>query len=304
LTNKSFTEIHKEYVFWLDTLGFSKSIIRKYGDRVKEFLNWLNTQNITAINLLNQKQITTFFKHQETRKNKKYTGTLSALYLNDYFRAIDKLLEFLHQIGAKNIPTPTNYRIVIDKDERVRKIAPFTIEEIKILQATIKDTYPNYTHKNRELKHYQLQLIFALYYGCGLRLSEGYNLTAKDVNFSKRTIFIRQGKNYKDRIVPINESVYNTLQDYIYNFRNLIKCNHNRLFVQFSSTLLRDLYHLHSQCKNEKIQEKRLHFHILRHSIATHLLEAGMQIENIARFLGHSSLNSTQIYTHIINRSF
>ena len=300
--NSSFIEIHKEYVFWLDTLGFSKSSIRKYGDKVKEFFSWLITQNITAINLLNQNHITSFFKYQETRKNKKYAGTLSAIYLNDYFTAIDKLLSFLHQIGAKNIPTPTNYRIVIDKDERVQKIAPFTIEEIKILQATIKDTYPNYTHKKREVKHYQLQLIFALHYGCGLRLNEGCSLTVKDINFSKRTIFIRQGKNYKDRIIPINEPIYRVLQDYIYNFRNLIKCNHNKLFIHTSVALLRSLKHLQSECKNEEIQEKRLHFHILRHSIATHLLQNGMPIENIARFLGHSSLNSTQVYTHIINR--
>lgn len=300
--NQSFTEIHKEYVFWLDTLGFSKSSIRKYGDKVKEFFNWLNTQNITAINLLNQNHIIAFFKHQETRKSKKYTRTLSAIYLNEYFIGIDKLLEFLHQIGAKNIPSPTNYRVLINEDERVQKIIPFTIEEIKLLQATIKDTYPNFTHKKREIKHYQLKLIFALHYGCGLRLNEGCNLTVKDINFSKRTIFIHQGKNYKDRIIPINDSIYNTLQDYIYNFRNLIKCNHNKLFIHSSVALLKSLKHLQSQCNSEEIQEKRIHFHILRHSIATHLLQNGMPIENIARFLGHNSLTSTQIYTHILNR--
>jgi len=300
--NQNYREIHKQYIFWLDTLGFSKSIIRRYDSKIAEFFNWLPTQNNNHITGLQQKHITTFFKYQETRKNKKYAGTLSTIYLNDYFTAIDKLLSFLHQIGAKNIPSPTNYRIAIDKDQRIKKIVPFTIEEIKLLQATIKDTYPNLSYKKRELKHYQLQLIFTLYYGCGLRLSEGYNLTSKDINFSKRTIFVQQGKNYKDRIVPINNSIYNALQDYIYNFRNLIKCNHNRLFTQTPSTLLKDLHHLHNQCNNEEIQEKHIHVHILRHSIATHLLQNGMTIENIARFLGHNSLASTQIYTHILNR--
>ena len=107
--NQNFREIHKQYIFWLDTLGFSKSSIRKYGDKVKEFFSWLITQNITTINLITQNHITAFFKHQETRKNKKYASTLSAIYLNEYFTGIDKLLEFLHQIGAKNIPTPINY---------------------------------------------------------------------------------------------------------------------------------------------------------------------------------------------------
>jgi integrase/recombinase XerD len=205
-------------------------------------------------------------------------------------------------MGATKTPLPTNYRITIDNEKRVRKIQPFTVEEIKILQTQIKELYPNYDYKHRELKHYQLKLIFVLYYGCGLRLNEGFKLTAKDLNFSKRTIFIHQGKNYKDRIIPMSDSIYTALQDYLYNFRNLIKCNHNRLFVQSSVGLSKDLKHLHSQCQNKEIQNKRLHFHILRHSIATHLLQNGMDIENIARFLGHNSLTSTQIYTHIINR--
>jgi integrase/recombinase XerD len=59
---------------------------------------------------------------------------------------------------------------------------------------------------------------------------------------------------------------------------------------------------MHSLCPDESIQNKRLYFHILRHSIAGHLLQNGMTVENIARFLGHNSLKSTQIYTHIINR--
>jgi integrase/recombinase XerD len=54
-------------------------------------------------------------------------------------------------------------------------------------------------------------------------------------------------------------------------------------------------------CTDENMRKKRITTHILRHSIATHLLQNGMNIENIALFLGHSSLVSTQIYTHIVN---
>ena len=100
----------------------------------------------------------------------------------------------------------------------------------------------------------------------------------------------------------MSDNVYKALQHYIYNFRNQIRCGHDRLFVQKKITLSVDLRHLHRQCDNEEIKRKRLHFHILRHSIATHLLQNGMSVENIARFLGHSCLESTQIYTHIINR--
>ncbi len=300
--NAHFTEIQKQFVFWLETLGFSKHSIRKNERKGAEFFEWLEMQNITSLNLIKQTHIKAFFHYQQTRKNKRFKGTLSPVYLNDYYIGIDKLLEFLHQMGAKNMPSPLNYRITIDNDERVKKIIPFTIEEIKLLQATIPDTYPDYKHENREKKHYQLKLIFALHYACGLRFSEGYNLTANDIDFNKKTVFVRQGKGYKDRIVPITDNIYKTLQDYIYNFRNLIKCDHNRLFIHSNIALLNSLKDLQQTCKNEEVKSKLLHFHVLRHSIATHLLQNGMSVENIARFLGHNTLTSTQIYTHIINR--
>jgi len=301
--NANYKAIHEQYVLWLETLGFSKPIIQKYGSGSKEFFIWLASQNVTCITQVRQAHIKAFFGWQEIRPNRRFEDrTLSATRLNDYYTAVDKLMEFLHQMGMDNAPLPLNRRITIDAAERIRKIEPFTIEEIKILQAKIDDLYPHSDFEYRIKKQEQLKLAFALFYGCGLRLSEGYNLTIKDIDFNRCTVFVRQGKNYKDRIVPMSERVYKVLQNYIYNFRSQIKCGHNRLFVHSNVTLLNDLHYLHSQCEDTGIQEKRLYFHILRHSIATHLLQNGMSIENIARFLGHSSLESTQIYTHIINR--
>ena len=297
--NTHYTTIHEQYIFWLDTLGFATT--RKYSDRVRDFFQWLETKNITAIQHITQKHINNFFDYQQVRENKRFSGTLSDNYLNDYFIAIDKLCEFLHQMNANIMIVPTNRRIAPNETERIRKIEPFTVEEIKTLQEKINDLYPHFKYEKRQLKQEQLKLVFALYYACGLRLSEGYNLTPKEIDFNRRTIFIRQGKGYKDRIVPMSENVYKALQHYIYNFRSQIKCNHSRLFLQSEMSLLHDLKHLQSLC-NEEIKSKRLYFHILRHSIATHLLQNGMNIENIARFLGHNCLESTQIYTHIINR--
>jgi integrase/recombinase XerD len=298
--HSSFNAIYEQFAFWLDTLGYTEQSQRQHKERVNDFFCWLATQNRSHINQIEQHHLTTFLDHQQTRQNKRSSGKLSDTYLNDYFAAIDKLVEFLHQMGAAVALSPTNYRIRIDNAERVRKIQPFTIEEIKLLQSQIPELYPNYDYKHRELKQQQLKLVFVLCYGCGLRVAEAQKLTAQDLNFDKKTIFVRQGKNYKDRIVPMSASIYTALQNYVYNFRNFQKCGHNRLIIQSITAIGTDLRHLHSQC--EQLQQKRLSFHVLRHSIATHLLQNGMPIENIARFLGHSSLSSTQIYTHIVNR--
>jgi len=298
--NAHFTAIHEQFVFWLDTLGFAT--IRNYSDKAKEFFEWLQNKNITSVQHITQKHINDFFDYQQTRENKILGGALSDSYLNYYFIAIDKLCEFLHQMNAQTNITPTNRRIAPNETERIRKIEPFTVEEIKLLQEKISDIYPHFKHEKRTLKQEQLKLVFALHYACGLRLNEGYNLTPKEIDFNRKTIFIRQGKGYKDRIVPMSDNVYKALQHYIYNFRRHIKTNHSRLFLNTSVRVANDLRHLQSQCDDEEIKRKRLYFHILRHSIATHLLQNGMDIENIARFLGHGCLESTQIYTHIINR--
>lgn len=300
--NQNFTVIQKEYVNWLDTLGFSNGLIYDYKFRVKDFFEWLQTQGISQINQLQQKHLQNYFDYLQKRPNKRKGAGLSVSHLNHNFMAIDKLMEFLHQIGMNTAPTPTNYRLHVDKTQRIEQIQPFTQQEIKELRANICNVYPKLSYTKREAKQEQLKLIFALYYACGLRRTEGYNLTIKDIDFDKRTIFVRQGKNYKDRIVPMNESVYKALQHYIYNFRNLQKIKHKRLFLSTTGTLNKSLQHLQQTTQNEQIQSKKLTLHILRHSIATHLLQNGMSIENISRFLGHSTLDSTQIYTHIVNR--
>jgi len=300
--NQNFTAIQKEYRNWLDTLGFSNGVVYDFKLRAKEFFEWSENQQINSINQLTQKHLQTYFDYLQIRPNKRKNGGLSVSHLNHSFIAIDKLMEFLHQMGMETAPTPTNYRLKVDKEQRINNIEPFTQQEIKELQANISNIYPNFTYIKKEAKQEQLKLIFALYYACGLRRTEGYNLTVKDINFDKGTIFVRQGKNYKDRIVPMNESVYKALQDYIYNFRNLQKTTHKRLFLNTTGTLNKSLQVLKETTQNQALKSKRITLHILRHSIATHLLQNGMSIENISRFLGHSSLDSTQIYTHIINR--
>jgi integrase/recombinase XerD len=270
---------------------------------MRHFFEWLEEKNINHITLLNHRHIKNYFEHVQTVKSLKTQETYSIIHLNDIFFAVDKLCQFLSEMGMENVPTPLNFRIKTDQKQLdIDNIHPFTIEEIKELQNAIPLTYQNENFMLREQRHKQLQLIFALCYGCALRRMEAYNLTVKDIDFDRKTIFVRQGKNYKDRIVPMNENVCNTLKDYIYNFRHLLKLPHNRLFVHSLSELHKSLKEVQKASNNEQVQEKRLYFHILRHSMATHLLQNGMDIESIARFLGHSSLVSTQVYTHIINR--
>ena len=304
MLNKNYNETKNEYAIWLTTLGFSSSLVYNYKFRAKDLFEYLQTKNINQINLVNQKNIIEYFEYLQSRPNKRRTVALSTSHLNHNFLAIDKLLEFLHQMGLPTAPIPTNYRIKPDKQQRINNIKSFSPAEIKTLQANICNAFLDQPFKAKEAKQEQLHLIFALYYGCGLRRNEGYKLTVNYINFDKKTLFVRQGKNYKDRIIPMNTGVCKALEHYIYNFRNLQKVTHKRLFINTAETLNNILQQLQKLTQIETpiggLGDKKITLHILRHSIATHLLQAGMSIESIALFLGHSSLESTQIYTHFV----
>ena len=299
--NPSYNAIIEAYTEYLQTLGFAASTCYHYPFFVFQFLEYALQRNVCEINQITEKTVHDYFIYLENGTGKQTKKPFSTSTLNGTFRAIDRFLEFLYQMGVTNAVIPTNYRVYMNEIIRIQKIETFTQEEVKTLYNCIPNTYLHFPFEQRQEKHYELKLVLALFYGCGLRRIEAYKLEIQDVDFDKKTVFVRQGKNYKDRIVPMSTGVYNDLQDYIYNFRCKKKVNHNRLFLYCDALLRLKLKHLQKACNDENIKAKRLYPHILRHSIATHLLQNGMDIEHIKKFLGHSSLDTTQLYTHIIN---
>ena len=121
-------------------------------------------------------------------------------------------------------------------------------------------------------------------------------------------MFVRKGKNYKERYVPINRRNAEILEDYIYEARpefyqakksEALFTNHHGTRMQGMSFANR-LKVIVETTENKNIIDKKITLHILRHSIATHLLQKEVPLESIKTFLGHSSLESTQIYTHLL----
>jgi integrase/recombinase XerD len=154
------------------------------------------------------------------------------------------------------------------------------------------------------------------FYSCGLRRNEVVHLNINDILFDKERLFVRQGKNYKERFVPINKHSSNILETYIYDYRTEFK-SHNEteaLFLNYRGTRLQGMSFANrlkaiiKATNNKDLQQRNtcaepgrsITLHSLRHSIATHLLEQGADIEHISTFLGHASLESTQIYTHFL----
>lgn len=150
------------------------------------------------------------------------------------------------------------------------------------------------------------QAIIELLYATGVRASEFVNIRICDVDLKQRTIRI-MGKGRKERMVVFSQSSKETLEHYLDDVRpgiagkNHLEFNNEYLFLNASGEKLtvRGLQYILEDIEKKIGTNYGLHPHIFRHSFATHLLEGGADLRVIQELLGHESLNTTQIYTHV-----
>lgn len=149
----------------------------------------------------------------------------------------------------------------------------------------------------RSITNHKHRLLLETIYGCGLRVSEATRLRKEDISFPENIITIRQSKGRKDRIINLPKSLSARLCHYI------LSRSDDNPFVFDSSRggpLTAKSVQLIVQKASKRANiTKNVHVHTLRHSYATHLLEQGTDLRIIQRLLGHSSVRTTELYTHI-----
>ncbi len=300
LQNTSFKTVLMSFKEWLDVLGYSKSAHQNYPSYLQEFLYYLECHGHTDLTIVSVAIIKKYYQYLQQRPNTITNGALSNATLNQHQQALRKFNEYLKQHNTT--PLPVHLKAETKKEQGLQTV--LTQSEVKSLfEAT------EFTGSEEYIQLRDKAMLVALY-SCGLRVNEAVHLNIKDIVFDKELIYVRQGKNYKERFVPINHYNLQILEEYLYDSRPLFyKASKNesffigsqgkRLGTQSFSGRLRMIVNV---SYDEEIQEKRPTPHSLRHSIATHLLEQGAPIESIQQFLGHSSLETTQIYTHLISK--
>jgi integrase/recombinase XerD len=287
-------EIIEKYRNWLETLNYSKAVAKNNPRFVREFMEW---SKISDTDQINHGKIAAWFDHLSTRKHKRKEGGLSLNYLKGYRNAMSQFSRFLRETGAKSYEV----KVKLDHLQESQK-SVLTQQEIQQLyEAT--NYYPDPMIKDKGLRAARERAILSLFYGCGLRKNEGLHVEINDLDFKQNLLYVRKGKNYKERYVPIARGVKRDFNHYLDYARPMLirKQQHESFLTGWYGSPLKGSALL------ERVQllaamagiEKQIGLHTLRHSIATHLLQSGMKLEQIARFLGHSSLESTQIYTHI-----
>jgi integrase/recombinase XerD len=277
-----------EFIKWMQRIGYAMTTITGYERQLQTFLEWLNDNHIKELSEINQTNLEAYNQFLHQRKNRQKKGGLSSCYIQSHINVIRLLSKYLELTGEQKIFTGNIY--VEQGAETQRNI--LTQSEIKQLYNTTDET-PNGLRD---------KAILSLYYGCGLRYSEGIRVEKKHIDYSKQLLYVMPGKNYRSRFIPINERIIKDLQDYeAYGKQYFTKDDSTGFLLgnngkAISSTTIGKRLKLLLQKANI---EKNICLHGLRHSIATHLLQQGMPLEQISKFLGHTSLDSTQIYTRI-----
>jgi integrase/recombinase XerD len=229
--------------------------------------------------------------------------------------AVAVFMRYLHHSGVNVAAWPLDREVAVSTRQTV-----LTLAEIRRLYEA---TFHPYRENSVALGQRDRAIIGVLY-GCGLRRQEALQLNVGDVDLDRRVLLVRSGKGGKQRYVPIagghaldmgrylEEGRNWFLQRHFYDYRQArygkayaLKAGKDGVafFVGQHGDRLLDFYQRLAVMGERAGLERAVTPHGLRHSIATHLLHNGMEIEEIARFLGHASLASTQVYTHILNES-
>ena len=144
------------------------------------------------------------------------------------------------------------------------------------------------------------KVILFLLYGCGLRIQELIDLKWKNINRAAGIIYVVKGKGNKDRKVALYPELLELLTAYYREYRNELVGNEYVLKGQFGSQYSqKSVNEVLKQLARKAKVNGNVHAHLLRHSYATHLLDAGTDLRTIQELLGHSSTKTTEIYTHV-----
>jgi integrase/recombinase XerD len=261
----------RRYRMWLETHRYPPTTVRTYTSMMETFLRFVSPKEASECNA---EDLVTIVNDYVLVRGLSYS------YQNQLISAVKKFyMEICREVidpGEFTRPR-TRYRLpnVLSKEE-VKKILSVPINE----------------------KH---RAILSLVYGCGLRRSEVITLEPQDIDRDRMLLSIRQSKGFKDRVVPISVKLVAMIDFYVSRYRPVkYLFEGQRQGSRYSAASIEKVFRMAVEKAGIR---KSITLHGLRHSYATHLLEAGTDLRYIQELLGHKSSRTTEIYTHVTEKS-
>lgn len=270
LSHKLTEEIRK-FTEWMQNRRYAESTVKTYSQCLSLFFRWTENKNPE---LITTEDLENF--HQSYILRRKYSVAFQSQVINAvklYF-----------------------------SNKQKRKLDPVTIERPrqpkKLPQVLSKEEMKLILEAHTNIKH---RTMLSLLYACGLRRGELLGLKLADIDSKRGELRVNQGKGAKDRIVPISPKVIGMLREYyVAEKPGLYLFEGEKKNQPYSEASLQKV--LKTALEKAKIK-KPVTLHWLRHSYATHLIENGTDLRFIQELLGHNSSKTTEIYTHVSQKS-
>ncbi|HRG41100.1 MAG TPA: tyrosine-type recombinase/integrase [Saprospiraceae bacterium] len=274
-------------------MGYSLDTCRARQLYVEEWMQYSEQKGIEDIRFIPPYEIQNYYHYIGERPNKKDKGgTLSQKTTWSMINAITIFFTMLQNSGEIQVNPCSTIKIIYPRDYIEREV--LTLAEI------------NNLYEHCITAHERAMLSLA--YGLGMRVGEIEKMKIEDVKLKDKIMIIPSGKGNKRRVIPMSPGVIKDLSDYYYQeYETLTKGKkydqkEQAFLLNKNGSRMRE-YTMNKNLKRiiEKttIEDKNITMHSLRHSIASHLIEQGLPVDQVRQFLGHSQLETTQTYTHI-----
>ena len=276
--------LKNEYGYYLKReKGLSENTIDAYLRDITQYITFLEKyRKLKRVEQIDKSDIQAYLK---SLKNKDLSAKSTSRKLSS--------IKGFHQFLLLEKETTTDVTSLIEAPKIERNLPDvLSVEEVIRLIDHVKGIEP------LDLRNLAL---LELIYGSGLRVSELLNLKISDIHLTASYVKII-GKGSKERQVPLGQMSVLALREYLTKGRpQLIKIENNFLFLnQYGNKLSRQgFFKLLKKIAKDTHITKEVSPHTLRHSFATHLLEAGIDLRTLQELLGHEDISTTQIYTHI-----
>lgn len=250
---------------------------------------YLHDQNITEWQKCDQKILQRYiiYRHKGDKHHPTFSKAIALTSLKTHLASIRVFFDFLED---QKITTSNPARLV--KMPKVQQALP-KIMSVDTMQALL-DQLPENDIEKRDLA------ICELFYSAGLRLSELSSLNLSNISLSSNEIRVIDGKGGKDRILPLGEKAKDALKIWL-AIRITWDPEDDALFITKRKQRLstRQISNRVKHIAQKFGQGLKVHPHMFRHSMATHVLESSQDIRSVQELLGHADISTTQIYTHL-----
>jgi len=288
-----FERVKEKYKSYMRMKGYSARSIEHYEEALDRFFKYLiEDKGINRIQDVKREDITDYQIKTHNTKNKVTGRPLSIGYKSRilivvklFFREMVKTGEILYS-PASDMEVPSAKRMIPHE--------VLTVKEIRKLLSTAKGNDPFETRDRAMME---------LFYSSGMRNTELRDLKLGDIDLDKKEVIIRKGKGGKSRVVPIGSIAAGWIDTYLKHARDKILKDKSNEYIflhcrgeRLSRRAPGDI--ISKYAKRAKIK-KKVRAHMLRHTCATHLIKGGADIRYVQEFLGHKSLDSTQVYTRV-----